>query len=271
MHYYQHHIGDYRRDTIHLTLLEHGIYRQLLDCYYLSETPLPAETQQVMRRVSARTDEERATVESVLHEFFERTPEGWVHTRCDREIVAYRERAQRSRDNGKRGGRPVSGSKAGAQAGITQQVISGLSKGTRKKANALTQEHNNSTSKNHGGVGASPPPPMPPAPPEKTEPRRLSEDWILPSEWKQWAAAPPRSLSAYEIEDEARRFKRYWLGRGGQKAMKKDWRATWRNWILKKCAPAPRSRYPEKFNPLAYINSTLPQPAMEAEYEVIQQ
>ncbi len=40
MNYYRHHIGDYRSNTSHLSLLEHGIYRQLLDTYYLSEGPI---------------------------------------------------------------------------------------------------------------------------------------------------------------------------------------------------------------------------------------
>jgi Protein of unknown function (DUF1376) len=40
MYYYQHHIGDYRKDTSHLSLIEHGIYRQLLDLYYITEKPL---------------------------------------------------------------------------------------------------------------------------------------------------------------------------------------------------------------------------------------
>lgn len=59
MHYYEHHIGDYRRDTAHLTLLEHGVYRQLLDWYYLSEKPIPANREAVIRKISARTQEER--------------------------------------------------------------------------------------------------------------------------------------------------------------------------------------------------------------------
>jgi uncharacterized protein YdaU (DUF1376 family) len=90
MHYYKHNIGDYRRDTMHLSLLEHGVYRQLLDCYYLSEAPIPLETEQVNRRLLVRTEEEAKTVERILNEFFCMSETGWIHIRCSREIEAYK-------------------------------------------------------------------------------------------------------------------------------------------------------------------------------------
>lgn len=108
MHYYQHNIGDYRRDTIHLSLLEHGIYRQLLDMYYLTECPIPKETQQVFRRLSARTNEEQNSVKIILNEFFSLTEDGWIHKRCDLEISDYKHKAAIARENGKLGGRPKS-------------------------------------------------------------------------------------------------------------------------------------------------------------------
>lgn len=43
MHYYQFNIADYRKDTVHLTRIEHSIYRDLIDWYYLEETPIPKE------------------------------------------------------------------------------------------------------------------------------------------------------------------------------------------------------------------------------------
>jgi uncharacterized protein YdaU (DUF1376 family) len=119
MHHYQHHIGDYRRDTAHLSLLEHGIYRQLLDMYYLNEQPIPKETQVVFRRLSAKTEHEQNAIETILKEFFLDTPDGWKHTRCDSEIAAYQEKAEKNRINGKSGGRPKK----------TQVVIDGLSDG----------------------------------------------------------------------------------------------------------------------------------------------
>ena len=52
MNYYERHIGDYLKDTAHLSLLEHGIYGRLLDIYYTREEPIPEA--QVMRRASLR-------------------------------------------------------------------------------------------------------------------------------------------------------------------------------------------------------------------------
>lgn len=124
MHYYQHNIGDYRRDTSHLSLLEHGVYRQLLDTYYLSEQPIPEETEVVFRRLSARTDEEKRAVEMVLSEFFFRD-NGWHHKRCEDEIAQYHSKADRARSNGKLGGRPRK----------TKVVISGNPEQTEAKAN----------------------------------------------------------------------------------------------------------------------------------------
>ena len=139
MHYYQHNIGDYRRDTVHLSLLEHGVYRQLLDMYYLSESPIPKETQQVIRRLSARTQDEINAVEIILNEFFELTEEGWNHKRCDQEISAYQHKSHISRENGKKGGRP----KSIPEPEKTQQVISGYP-GNKlnepERSNALTNK-----------------------------------------------------------------------------------------------------------------------------------
>lgn len=129
MHYYQHNIGDYRRDTVHLSLLEHGVYRQLMDMYYLSESPIPKETQQVFRRLSARTQEEQNAVEIILNEFFELTDDGWTHKRCDVEIASYRHKASNSRENGKKGGRPKSSAQPPnpiPEPEKTQQVISDI-------------------------------------------------------------------------------------------------------------------------------------------------
>lgn len=89
MHYFQHNIADYRKDTAHLTLLEHGVYRQLLDQYYLNEKPLPLDQDKLMRLLCARSEGEIRAVLSVLGDFFEKTELGYIHKRCMAEIEAF--------------------------------------------------------------------------------------------------------------------------------------------------------------------------------------
>ena len=62
MFYFKFHIGDYRRETSHLTLLEHGVYMSLMSTYYASEQPLPKDERQLLRLAGARTEEEKQAV-----------------------------------------------------------------------------------------------------------------------------------------------------------------------------------------------------------------
>lgn len=107
--------------------------------YYLSESPIPTETQQVFRRLSARTHEEQNAVEIILNEFFLLSDEGWTHKRCDVEISDYRHKATNSRENGKKGGRP----KSMPEPEKTQQVILGNPEHNQnepERSNALTNK-----------------------------------------------------------------------------------------------------------------------------------
>ena len=87
MHYYPHNIGDYRKDTSHLTLLEHGIYRQLLDTYYLEEMPLCNDLAKLMRSHTVRNAEEQQALQNVLTDFFILTENGYIHNGCDKVLA----------------------------------------------------------------------------------------------------------------------------------------------------------------------------------------
>jgi uncharacterized protein YdaU (DUF1376 family) len=100
MHYYQHNIGDYARDTGHLTVLEHGIYRLLLDWCYLNEKPIT--TEQAMRVGRGNPVE----TQSVISEFFSPSCDGWMHKRVAQEVADYHKKADKNRQNGAKGGRP---------------------------------------------------------------------------------------------------------------------------------------------------------------------
>lgn len=108
MNYYQHHIGDYTRDTAHLTMIEDGAYRRLIDLCYATEKPLPVDPRAIYRLVRAGTKEERDAVDIVLAEFFDKGPDGWRQKRCEEEIAKARDKSGKARTSaGKRwqGGR----------------------------------------------------------------------------------------------------------------------------------------------------------------------
>ena len=115
MHYYKFNIADYRKDTGHLSTLEHGIYRQLIDWYYLDEQPIPSETQVVARRLRLGSEMDMHSLKMVLSDFFVLGKNGYIHKRIDVEIKDYHEQAEKNKNNGKLGGRPKK----------TQSVISG--------------------------------------------------------------------------------------------------------------------------------------------------
>jgi uncharacterized protein YdaU (DUF1376 family) len=98
MHYYQHHIGDYRKDTSHLSLLEHGAYRQLLDLYYISEKPLDANA---LRLICARTPDEQAATNQILSEFFTLENGLYFHNRCEDEITKFHSKSVKASESSK--------------------------------------------------------------------------------------------------------------------------------------------------------------------------
>jgi uncharacterized phage protein (TIGR02220 family) len=97
MHYYLHHIGDYRKDTGHLNLLEHGIYHKLIEWYYLDESPLPSDIKEIRRKISARTGEEKEALDNVLADFFILTDDGYTHSRCESELKRIYDKSEKAR------------------------------------------------------------------------------------------------------------------------------------------------------------------------------
>lgn len=86
------------------------------------------------------------------------------------------------------------------------------------------------TTVGEGGVGGASPA-APPKPEEAKRATRLATDWRLPRSWGDWALEH-FAISADDVRSEAAAFKDYWTGLGNVKhAAKKDWQATWRNWV----------------------------------------
>ena len=99
MHYYQFNIGDYRRDTQHLVPLEHGIYRLLLDQYYLTEKPIDANA---LRLLCIRSADDVRIAGNILKEFFQEiNPGEFIHLGCNKIIDKYKEKSEKASKSAK--------------------------------------------------------------------------------------------------------------------------------------------------------------------------
>lgn len=78
---------DIQAKTRHLSMMERGAYQLMLDHYYATRKPLPADVDRIMRLCVAKTADERAAVKFVLEEFFTLQADGWHNKRADKELA----------------------------------------------------------------------------------------------------------------------------------------------------------------------------------------
>jgi hypothetical protein len=92
------------------------------------------------------------------------------------------------------------------------------------------------------------PPSLRPKPkPDSKRGSRLPQNWTLPDVWREWAEinfSPDRAVIAREADS----FRDYWISQPGQRGVKLDWEATWRNWCRKAHVPATRVQRPSAEN-----------------------
>jgi hypothetical protein len=82
---------------------------------------------------------------------------------------------------------------------------------------------------------------------KKTLGKRLASDSCLTKEWEDFCVEQRPELNPAKTFDQ---FKDYWIAQAGQKGVKLDWFATWRNWVRSTNAP--------KVNPADNIRLTVP-------------
>ena len=194
MHYYQFNIGDYNSHTMHLSETEDLAFRRMLDWSYLHEKPLPVDLDEIARQIRMRTHSESIGI--VLNEYFELREDGWINLRVIQELL---------------------------KVGIKSEKASASAKARwgKKDANALpTQSDSNAT---HNTLPIT----------HNTKDKnkrgsRLAQDWFLNKSMGEWASQERPDIDVRQV---AEQFKDYWVAQPGQKGVKLDWDATWRNWV----------------------------------------
>ncbi len=86
MNFFKLYIGDYQRDTAHLSVTEHGAYLLMLQHYYATENPLPIG-KALHRMLRAQEKAEREAIDAVVTRFWRETDAGLVNDRADVEIT----------------------------------------------------------------------------------------------------------------------------------------------------------------------------------------
>ena len=226
MHYYQHHIGDFIKDTSFLTNEEIGIYLKLIWLYYDTEKPLPNNLFELGMKTGTRDNTEMLSGLLEMFFSFHSVEDCWHHNRCDKEIAHYKQQL-------------TTASKAG-KASALKRAMNKNSTSVEQALNERStdvQPTNNQEplTNNHKSIK------------ENKRGSRLTQDWFLTKALGEWASQERPDIDVRLV---AEQFKDYWIAQPGQKGVKLDWDATWRNWV--------RNTKAAKVNPADNIRLTVP-------------
>jgi len=233
MHYYQHHIGDFIKDTSFLTNEEVGIYLKLLWLYYDTETPLPNSLFDLAMKVNARNQQDELA--GILGMFFKLENNEWHHSRCDKEISHYQQQLNTASKAGK----------ASALKRALNKESTGVERSLESRSTSVQPTNNHEPiTINHKPIK------------ENKRGSRLASDWFLTKAMGDWATQERPDLDVRQV---AEQFKDYWVAQAGQKGVKLDWDATWRNWVRNTKAVKPN---PYDVGRLTVARSNEPDPAL---------
>ena len=141
--------------------------------------------------VSRRLRLGQDVVQNVLKDMFTLSDDGWIHTRCDSEIQKYHSKADSARK--------------------ANQIRWGSAKDLKSDADQILTNNHKPITNIVGARGT-----------------RLSQDWELSEDQKQFCKQERPDLDPVKV---SAGFKDYWISVAGAKGVKKDWDATWRNWV----------------------------------------
>jgi uncharacterized protein YdaU (DUF1376 family) len=233
MHYFKKNIGDYAKKTGRLSMLQHGAYTLLIDsCYDRERFP---NMDDAIEWTWASTTEEIEAVEFVLRRFFVLENGLYVQSRIREEIEEYHAKA------------------------TTNKRIAEEREAKRKlKETTSIRTVNDSLPTLHEAPPNQEPLTINHKPKDKIQRgSRLANDFSFPKEWADFCQQTRPELHPTKIFDQ---FKDYWVSQAGQKGVKLDWFATWRNWVRN--SNAPKVNFAD-MNRITVPPSNLPDPALQ--------
>lgn len=224
----------YLADTTHLSTEEHGAYLLLLAAMWRRNGSVPDDDKDNARILGLSLPKWRRIKQRLAS--FLIIDDGQISQKKLQELwQTTQEKIEKNRQNGLRGGRPTS-----------------------NKSNDLAKANGSASVKRNETI------PEPEPDPDKKESsnedsqkraKRLPDDWVLPKAWGEWAVSEgwPERL----VREQAEIFKDYWLAKSGKDASKRDWQATWRNWMRRVEKPGNVTQFRKRDPRMAAIERRL--------------
>lgn len=202
-------VSDFLGDTLELDATEVGAYMLLIMAQWQrGGRSLPADEKKL--QLIARCGRNWPKVWANIERFFERDEDGFFSEKGRDVFKNVAAKREVNSQNGVRGGI------AKSLKNKDRHVANAIANDCRKPA--ISKPYSEREEKREANAS-----------PKKARGERLSDDWVLPAEWAEWALS--QGLSVARVEAEAERFLDYWLARAGPGGVKLDWAAAWRNWI----------------------------------------
>lgn len=114
-------VGDYLRDTLHLSDRQHGAYLLILFHYYCHHRP-PPDNDEVLARIARSSLSDWPAIRSAIAEFFDVRDGHWYHDRVE-QVLADMHRVRKAKQDGafKTNAKRWGGAKRGTE-GVAQRV-----------------------------------------------------------------------------------------------------------------------------------------------------
>lgn len=233
------HIGPYLADTTHLTRDQHGAYFLLLLTYWRRGGPLPADDAQ-LAAIAKATPSEWRKLRPVMIAFFREEEGHWHQKRADEELAIAKARTDAKAEAGKKGAQARWQTGDGGN-GSRMADASASHRQTDAPLPTTSDLEEETPSLRSGGARAKEPDSKPSV--RNLEPaRRWPADASVPDDWLDDAAASRArhklpELSADTLRLEAAKFANWASELEGKGAIRRGWKRTFVNWILKSETP----------------------------------
>ncbi|CAB4141031.1 Protein of unknown function DUF1376 [uncultured Caudovirales phage] len=231
------HIGDFLGGTMHMSAEEIGIYTLLLIAHYqYGDSGLPLDENQLARIARVGVKKWRKISPNVISKF-EKTESGFVSQRVVAELRRMNEKSSAGKANilkrWNSSHTAVSDSYNGGNTILNPITYNHLEEEKEKEKIDKKEKENFQSTAPPDGVAQATTESKNLKSISKAQNRgsRLPDDWLIPDPWLAEAQRLRPDVAPEKIKAEADIFKDYWIAQSGQKGVKNDWNATWRNWI----------------------------------------